>query len=97
MQPVPFPQRVQYEPGPRQRSPRPGRVGAVGNRGLHSTHGAVRRPRVGRPGFLPAGEHSLTGLRGAGTLRDVSRAVSLVGRLHVDLRRHASAICAVCR
>ncbi|MFJ9523552.1 putative leader peptide [Kitasatospora sp. NPDC101801] len=50
-----------------------------------------------RPGFLPAGEHSLTRLRGAGTLRDVSRAVSLVGRLHVDLRRHASAICAVCR
>ncbi|WP_368666642.1 putative leader peptide [Kitasatospora sp. MBT63] len=29
----------------------------------------------------------------------VSRAVavSLVGRLHVDLRRHASALCAVCR
>ncbi|WP_425461244.1 putative leader peptide [Kitasatospora atroaurantiaca] len=27
----------------------------------------------------------------------MSQAVSLVGRLHVDLRRHASAICAVCR
>ncbi|MEV4614479.1 putative leader peptide [Kitasatospora sp. NPDC049258] len=23
--------------------------------------------------------------------------MSLVGRLHVDLRRHASALCAVCR
>ncbi|WP_425559884.1 putative leader peptide [Kitasatospora paranensis] len=27
----------------------------------------------------------------------VSQSESLVGRLHVDLRRHASAICAVCR
>ncbi|WP_431678622.1 putative leader peptide [Kitasatospora sp. KL5] len=26
----------------------------------------------------------------------VSQAESLVGRLHVDLRRHASAICAAC-
>ncbi|WP_457033860.1 putative leader peptide [Kitasatospora sp. P5_F3] len=75
-----------------QRSPGPGPVGAVGNRGLHSTHAARARP-----GFLPPGEHSLTWLRSAGTLRDVSRAVSLVGRLYVDLRRHASAICAVCR
>ncbi|MEU2629844.1 putative leader peptide [Kitasatospora sp. NPDC085895] len=27
----------------------------------------------------------------------MSQAESLVGRLHVDLRRHASAICAACR
>ncbi|MFC6597840.1 MULTISPECIES: putative leader peptide [Kitasatospora] len=27
----------------------------------------------------------------------MSQSESLVGRLHVDLRRHASAICAVCR
>ncbi|WP_407990261.1 putative leader peptide [Kitasatospora sp. CMC57] len=92
MQPSPVSRRVLYVPRTGPRSPGHGQVGAVGNRGPHSTHTAT-----GPAGFLPPGEHSLTRLRSAGTLRDVSRAVSLVGRLHVDLRRHASAICAVCR
>ncbi|WP_354640466.1 putative leader peptide [Kitasatospora camelliae] len=51
----------------------------------------------GPGGFLPRPEHSLTPVRRHWNAERVSRSVSLVGRLHVDLRRHASAICAACR
>ncbi|MFD9129550.1 putative leader peptide [Kitasatospora sp. NPDC059571] len=42
-------------------------------------------------------EHSLTRTGVRWNAECVSQSESLVGRLHVDLRRHASAICAVCR
>ncbi|WP_411543768.1 putative leader peptide [Kitasatospora sp. DSM 101779] len=47
--------------------------------------------------FLAGLEHSLTRERAGWNAESVSQAESLVGRLHVDLRRHASAICAACR